>query len=372
MTFDEHLVPANIHHLTHQRTNGRGAMLDPVALERCCPLDNGRHNDLHVIPQDSSFSLGSLDTLPVEVLCGILLDLDLQSLTVLRSVNRRARFTVDTLPQYNDIVTHAPSSIRAALSINVSPWISCRQLHKELCSQKCAACGFFGAFLYLLSCSRICYICLKEDSRFLPMTPANARVAFGIKHHGLSQLPIALSLPGRYSEATKIRRARIALVDSDSARQVGISIHHSSARMEEYASLSRFLSSLTSDTGVRARYALQIKAEMAAKYKARLLKQNAGSRKPPCPPFTNLFDGKGGNPYRFMCVIGFPWLDRCSGKVERGLSCNGCRDKFHFETQGRLDWRRLYTANGYLQHIKNCDKSIEALTLLMSKANAPT
>ena len=362
-------MAANIERLTHQRTIHVGAMLEPMDLQRRCPLDNGLHDDLQVTPQKSSFSLGSLDTLPIELLCAILLDLDLQSLTRLRSVNCRARFTVDTLPQYNNIITHAPSSIRAALSINMSPWISCRQLHKELCSQECAGCGSFGAFLYLLSCQRICYICLLEETRFLPLTPANARIEFGLNHHELSKLPIALSLPGRYSEWTKIRRARIALVDRESARQAGIAIHHSSAQMKEYVGSSPFFPSLTSNNCMRARYTLQLKAGRAAKYEARLLRRDFGSRKPSCPPYTNLFDGKGANPYRFMCVVGFPWLDRCSGKVERGLSCRGCRDKFDFETEGQLDWRRLYTANGYLQHIKKCDKSIEILTLLLGKAN---
>ncbi len=69
-------------------------MLEPEDLERRCPLDNSRHDG----PQISS-SLGRLGALPIELLHTILLDLDLQSLTLLRCVNRRIRLTIDTLWQ---------------------------------------------------------------------------------------------------------------------------------------------------------------------------------------------------------------------------------------------------------------------------------
>ncbi len=73
-------------------------MLEPADLERPCPFDNRRHNT-----QDIA-TLGTLETLPVELLQMILLDLDLQSLTPLRSANRHTRLTIDTLWHYNEII----------------------------------------------------------------------------------------------------------------------------------------------------------------------------------------------------------------------------------------------------------------------------
>lgn len=204
-------------------------MLEPEGLERGCPLDNGRHDG----PEISS-SLGKLDTLPTELLHTILLDLDLQSLTALRSVNRCIRLTIDTLWQYNEIITHAPNTLRAALSINVGTIISCRQLHGALCSQECVACGRFGAFLYLLTCSRVCYECLVEDPRFLPLTPKHARVAFGLSSCEIAKLPTAIAIPGIYSQSSKIQRTRTALVDRTTSRLAGISLHNSVEQMEEY------------------------------------------------------------------------------------------------------------------------------------------
>jgi hypothetical protein len=228
MEFDEQFVLSNLHHLTHNRTGFKGAMLEPVNLERGCPLDNGRHDKQH------SATLGALEALPVELLQIVLLDLDLQSLTLLRHVNRRARFTIDTLWQYSEIIRYAPNSLRAALSINVGTSISCRQLHTNLCSQECIACGRFGAFLYLLTCSRVCYVCLVEDPRFLPLTPKHARVAFGLSSNEISKLNTAITLPGKYSHSSKIWQTRISLVDRTSSHLAGIRLHKSVEQMEEY------------------------------------------------------------------------------------------------------------------------------------------
>lgn len=134
-------------------------------LERCCPLDNGRHDGFGLSSQDMGLALGYLDTLPFKLCTTILLDLDLQSLTQFRTINRRARFLVDNLPRYKDVITHAPGVIRAALSIQIAPWLSCRTLYCDLRTQACSYCGDFGAFLYLFTGCRVCYI-----SQFLPLT----------------------------------------------------------------------------------------------------------------------------------------------------------------------------------------------------------
>jgi hypothetical protein len=228
MEFNEQFVISNLHHLTHHRTGFKGAMLEPVDLERGCPLDNGRHD------KRDTATLGTLGTLPVELIQTILLDLDLQSLTSLRRVNRRTRLTIDTLWQYNEIITYASNSLRAALSLNVGTSISCRQLHRELCSQECVTCSRFGAFLYLLTCSRVCYVCLVEDPRFLPLTPKHARIAFGLSSSETGKLPTAITLPGIYSHNSRVRRTRISLVDRTSSRLAGIRFHKSVEQMEEY------------------------------------------------------------------------------------------------------------------------------------------
>jgi hypothetical protein len=134
-------------------------MLDPEMLEDTCPLDNGRHGEGGVLL--AALSIGTLNILPLEILQNILVDeLDLASLTNLRSVSRGFRSTLDSLPQYNAIISHAPSSIRALLSLEIASFFPCKALYRVLCEEKCAFCGDFGANLYLLTCNRVCYQCL--------------------------------------------------------------------------------------------------------------------------------------------------------------------------------------------------------------------
>ncbi|KAI9825618.1 MAG: hypothetical protein M1832_000962 [Thelocarpon impressellum] len=230
MAFEDRDVIANLDRLTNQRDLG-GAMLKPELLELACPLDNGRHDGDETTGQPLR-DLGRLERLPLELLHSTLLDLDLQSLTTLRAVSRRARSVVDALPQYRDIVTHAAASLRAALSLNVASWIFCRMLHRELCSKTCVNCSHFGATLYLLNCSRVCYPCLNDDLRLLPLTPTNARSAFGLGSLELSSLPTARSLPGRYAFSDKIRRTRSAWLDRWEAREAGIRLHGSAVQLE--------------------------------------------------------------------------------------------------------------------------------------------
>jgi hypothetical protein len=238
--FTDQVILENISLLAPTQKFYRGAMLETKDLGRCCPLDNGHHEG-----QEPSASLGQLDTLPLELLQPILLDIDLKSLTVLRSVNRTFRKTIDSIKEYDDIIAHAPTSLRAALSINLGSWISCRQLYNTLCSQECVECGSFGPFLYLLSCSRVCYICLREDQRFLPMVPEYAKTAFKLSSQKLADLPTALSIPGRYAHSTFPQAAagepegsqitnRIKLVDRSAAYKAVYMEYPSLEQLKEY------------------------------------------------------------------------------------------------------------------------------------------
>lgn len=331
-----------LRHLTYQRTDLKGIMIDPDALERNCPLDNGQIGKSDSSHRLSRFTLGTIDTLPSEICSAVLLELDLQTLTDFRSVNRRAKIIVDSIPQYKEVVASGPNTLRAVLSTGVAQYLSSRSLYNALCAQACGKCGDFGAFLYLLTCSRVCFLCLIEDCQFLPMTTTLAKEAYGLNRRTLSALPTLRSLPGTYSQMQKIWRKRVALVDSEVARQAGIAFHGSSDAMEQYVSKRR--------------------AKIIANYENKLRQGPnnlaAKLRKPACPPYANHLDGKGCNPYRFMSAIRVPRLDRITGTVEWGVSCEGCRKGNQFNrVYGRLDWRRMYTDSGYVDHLTECETS---------------
>jgi len=121
-------------------------------------------------------------------------------LTKIRSVSRGFRSAVDCLPQYKSIRTHAPNSIRAALTLRVPPFFSCRDLYIELTLDCCSSCNMFGRFLYLPTCSRVCYECFTNKKEYLVLRQDHCQLLYDISANDLNdpQVVKALSPPGRF------------------------------------------------------------------------------------------------------------------------------------------------------------------------------
>lgn len=190
--------------LSHQRLNLHSACLESETLARCCPLD------IVQIPDVDSHrvysTMGLLDILPLEIRQAILLNLDIQSLTGLRRVSQSRRLDVDLLPKYKTLRTQAPELLRAVISIGTSGRTTVFDLHGALVTQDCFLCGDFAAYIYLLSCSRVCTLCLIERVETLPMLPSHAKDKFGLDNKALSRLPTLRSLPGIYSHRETTHR----------------------------------------------------------------------------------------------------------------------------------------------------------------------
>lgn len=99
---------------------------DPI--KHICPLDNGKHCTPTTTTDDKA--LGILEKLPLELLNMIFMSLDIRSLTDFRRVNRRAMQAIDAIPEYAKIVTHAPFSLRASLSIETAKNYSCQDIRR--------------------------------------------------------------------------------------------------------------------------------------------------------------------------------------------------------------------------------------------------
>ena len=142
--------------------------------------------------------LGQLDSLPLEVLQYVLQQLDLHTLTLMQSLNQRSKLLVNSLPQYRDVVAHAPNALRAMLSTGLASFFSKDVLCSTFRSRECFLCGSFGPLLYLLACRRCCWLCLAEASDALPVSREFAIHSFGLPRSAVLQLPCMRSLPGQY------------------------------------------------------------------------------------------------------------------------------------------------------------------------------
>ena len=334
--------------LTKDRSEQLRTVIDPDVLDKYCHLNNWPSQQTP--PTRLPYStMGALTRLPAELLGLVLSDLDIQSLYHFRAVNRLSRMTVDSLGQHKVIIEQAPNTLRAALSTGIARWISLRKLYETLCSNACVQCGDFAPFIYLLSCSRVCYLCLQEKDTFLPLTLSHAKDKYGLNAASSSTLPSILTLPGTYSAPPLRQSKQATLVDSSAAERAGAALHKSVAAMQEYVAEKH-----------------RIKAKV---YEAEIRRRGPHGKRPPRPRYTSYVDRKCNNPHRYMGVVRSPWLDRRNGIAQWGFSCKACRDcHYYFEELRQFDWKRMYTRTGYIEHLGSCNESRQALELLVTQA----
>ncbi|KAL2808763.1 hypothetical protein BJX63DRAFT_424355 [Aspergillus granulosus] len=175
----------------YQRSSIEDHTLDSNS--RLCPLDNGKHTGL------AKVDLGGVDKLPQEILEMVLEQLDLQSLTKFRRVNRRAMQAVDSIRTYQHTVTRFPTALRAILSIRTGASYSCQDLYRELQTAKCRTCGRFGGFLYLLTCRRVCAVCFTRNGAYIPIQRSDVLNGRGLYARDLATLPSMRTIPGSYT-----------------------------------------------------------------------------------------------------------------------------------------------------------------------------
>ena len=190
----------------------------------------------------SSSSLGQLDKLPVELLQVLLGLLDLRSISRLSRVSLRGHAIVRSFPTYRDLLKYASHTMAALGWTGSIRYHSATTLHRELSSQSCVSCGYFGAFLFLPTCERCCYECLSRNHSLWVVPPALAKKCFDLNDCQIKDIPIIRSVPGVYKigfhrEMTRTRR--LNLVSVKSAKALGIKVHGSTANMPDWSSLCR-------------------------------------------------------------------------------------------------------------------------------------
>ncbi|KAF2135474.1 uncharacterized protein K452DRAFT_293187 [Aplosporella prunicola CBS 121167] len=309
-------MEAELTGLTYPRLNLRDYTLDDNNLAIGCPLDNGHH--IRDTPQQN---LGVLDALPLELLHMMVSQLDLRTLTDFRRINRRAMQVVDSVPQYKAITTHASNALRGILAIETGRWITCETLYDKLCTAQCERCGDFGGYLYLLTCKRVCFLCLSEDGSYLPLRYSHAIKKFGITPQAVKTLPRMRSITGIYSPNEKKSHRRLCLVDFETAFQAGIELHGSQEAMERCISSSaQEGAGSTTHWGRRTR-----------------------TKEP--------FDGKSSNVLRFLAIVYAPALNRVTLKLERGFYCIGCQRSYGSRPK---HFRRRFTEASFKEHLEEC------------------
>ncbi|PBK92737.1 hypothetical protein ARMGADRAFT_1104339 [Armillaria gallica] len=241
-------------------------------------LISGRLNAVTFI-MDPVASLGRLD-LPLELLDIIVSQCcDIQTLvTSFSLVNRRARIVVSSSLIYQRIRRHAERALVAMLRTKVASFYTLADVYRALCGDPyCTSCGDFGPLLWLPECSRCCMSCLRTAPDFLPISRHAATKAFGIPKSALARLPTVCTVPGDYGSAKK-----------------------------DYTVRRQYLS---------FRYARAAAVEFAGRVSASPQRLAA---------FIQM--QRRENIARYMVATPLPYFDKRSGKADRGIHCEGCRE----------------------------------------------
>jgi len=260
-------------------------------------------------PRTPRTGLGSLGQLPSELLQDVLLHLDMRSLFKFRQAGLRSRQSVDSLFQYQRVVSHGLNLFLALLRTRVALDVSLFDFYQVLCTKACILCGEFGGFMSLLTWSRICFDCLQRAPETEVQTMAAARKRFRLTKMELKQLRSFKTIPGKYSIWESAYKFRVSIVSVHQACLVSKQQPHPPA-----------------------------------------LAQPANSGR-----IKNL---------NFMASCALPYYDPRTGKVDHGISCAGCQLALEKgiigrrgDGSGHRTRNKVYATGGFLAHFRWCEQA---------------
>ncbi|VTT55865.1 unnamed protein product [Fusarium fujikuroi] len=162
-------------------------------------------------------SLGILDRLPLEILYMLLGRLDIQSITSFVRVSFRGNSYIESLRAYRDLVTFAPQTLMALGKTGLLNLHSVTELHAALRQERCASCVEYGAFLFLPTCERCCWECLRHNPLLRVLPSKEAKRYFGLSERHIRQLPTISVIPSNYgiSRTPSPRSCRLGNIPTD-------------------------------------------------------------------------------------------------------------------------------------------------------------
>ncbi|KAI1141793.1 hypothetical protein F5Y05DRAFT_273872 [Hypoxylon sp. FL0543] len=247
--------------------------------------------------------LGVLDRLPPELTSIVLHNLDILSYFRFRQVNRRARVVSTALWEYSLVSKHGLEGLRGLLRADLAQNFTLMDLYRPLIALSCEFCGAFGGFLFLLTATRCCFVCIQTSPKMRVLcTSALAKLTRMSVRRLRRLLRLRLcTVRGYYSmEDRQVRRPKYLVAEEEA------------------------ISSLTS-LGV--------------------LRQDAVQR---------LASRTENRNQRLMASTAFAWYDIDTAKIECGVSCKGCQVRVETADGDFGDRDRVFSTTGFLTHFTNC------------------
>lgn len=202
--------------------------------------------------------------------------------------------------------------------------------------------------MYLITCQRVCFLSLKEDTRFAPLSQADALVKFALRRNHLANVPAMKTIAGPYSPQCCGLRGNITFYDQNALRQMGISVHGSEEAMQEQSSAI--------SEKQREAYQVQYRDWLSGNRKTR-------------PHSSVRWGGSDLRLYpesetakRFAAVVHAPFLDFRNGvppRVRQGFHCIAC--KGNEEGPRERNCRRGFIEETFQHHIEECGEIVNGI-----------
>lgn len=259
-------------------------------------------------------SVGILDRLPPEIVSLILGMLDVQSAARFSRVSFQGRALVLSQYAYRDLAMFVPRVLSALGRLGLAHLHSIDQLHGALQSERCATCIEYGAFLFLPTCERCCWECLRYHPSLRLISLKEAKRYFGLSERHLRRLPICRIIPGTYGLAATPAPDHGTLVAAKAAMDLGLKVHEGSTGKLAQIMARRCKSAKLLVTGRYLQGAGGSAVTAAHQGRDALMMPSQGN----IP----------NDDYFGMASIPFPSLSKSSRTIESGLWCRGCEFTF--------------------------------------------
>ena len=328
---------------------------DTNRLRMRCPLDDGCETI------ELQRGLGILEELPSEILTCVLDQLDLQSLVDFRRVNHQSNQFVDSLPKYKVIVEHAPDVLRGMLTTETASLTTLEVLYGKLCQRTCDSCSQYGDFLYVLTCKRVCIVCLATKSSYKTLRKADLIRKFDLKPKLIANITRMQVRCGCYRSIVWSGNAAVTLYDHDFAQSVAIAAHGSMENME------------------RSVKETMVKRWPKYEEKRFAWKDRSYRGKRPRAPdesddeYTCWLGHDEIHTFRFMAAVMTPYFNQQTSLAEWSFLCEGC--KFEHSSRMRasgfnekkLYEYRMFTNETFASHMKQWGEVSNAFHILSPK-----
>ena len=284
-------------------------------------------------PTSPGRELGALTVLPSELLLDIFENLSIIDLMRFRLCNRSSSYFVNTIPPLRTALRIAPNTIKGMMALQVSTHITARELCRKIYQRECDACGRLAQGIYLPTCLRACFICMKPG-------------VFGTSIPGDEILDESLSVATAEQLASVPSFRPLLGTFTNGVNKFKMVKRHVMYDNPDNELMDRL--------GWRRWYYYPYNPSEAASDSLRgglwrqrgPLESNMPWPLPDEAAVTVVRDPLHPRLHMYMTVVIAPWPDSTASRAEQGIFCSAC----WCTKNGRL----LHTRDTFLEHLKDC------------------